>query len=439
MADISTFPFIITEHVIDAQYIREYPNATVDSNPSLKLVLKKYTPKNNPNPQLGDVTIIGAHGCGFPKELYEPLWEDLLARSEKDGLRIRSIWIADVSNLGASGVENESSLGNDPSWIDHSRDLLHMINHFREEMPQPIVGVGHSMGAGQLVLLSLLHPRLFTSLSLIEPVIAPDILSAKGPLLAIVSLKRRDTWKSRSAAIEAAHKTYKRWDKRVLHRWILHGYREIPTTHEARSNNSNATESDSPVMLVSSKNQEVLQYLRPNPSNHRPVGEGEDNDASDKPAHDSLLYPDIIGPPHATSQFYRFEPIFAWKMLKHVRPPVLYVLGQQSPLFSPEDRARTLNRTGRGIGGSGGIKASKVEEKIIKGSHQLPLERVVETAAAVGPWISKSLQTWRENEVRIAKGWIQQPLDKRLEGMAEWVPMLEKLGDLEVSKRDSRL
>lgn len=67
MADISTFPFIITEHVIDAQYIREYPNATVDSNPSLKLVLKKYTPKNNPNPQLGDVTIIGAHGCGFPK------------------------------------------------------------------------------------------------------------------------------------------------------------------------------------------------------------------------------------------------------------------------------------------------------------------------------------------------------------------------------------
>ena len=38
-------------------------------------------------------------------------------------------------------------------WIpafDHSRDLLHMINHFREEMPQPIVGVGHSMGAGQL-------------------------------------------------------------------------------------------------------------------------------------------------------------------------------------------------------------------------------------------------------------------------------------------------
>jgi isocitrate dehydrogenase kinase/phosphatase len=36
------------------------------------------------------------------------------------------------------------------SWLDHSRDLLYMINQFRHDMPQPIVGVGHSMGAGQL-------------------------------------------------------------------------------------------------------------------------------------------------------------------------------------------------------------------------------------------------------------------------------------------------
>ncbi|KAJ5266953.1 hypothetical protein N7478_009761 [Penicillium angulare] len=72
-------------------------------------------------------------------------------------------------------------------------------------------------------------------------------------------------------------------------------------------------------------------------------------------------------------------------MLKYARPPVLYVLGQSSPLFSPADHTRALNRTGRGIGGSGGIKASQVEEKMVKGSHQLPLERVVETAAAVGP------------------------------------------------------
>lgn len=36
------------------------------------------------------------------------------------------------------------------SWLDHSRDLLHIINHFRDDMPRPIVGIGHSFGAAQL-------------------------------------------------------------------------------------------------------------------------------------------------------------------------------------------------------------------------------------------------------------------------------------------------
>lgn len=67
MADITNFPFVVTEHIIDGQHIREYPNAAVDPNPTFKLVLKRYTPVDNPNPQPGDVTIIGAHGCGFPK------------------------------------------------------------------------------------------------------------------------------------------------------------------------------------------------------------------------------------------------------------------------------------------------------------------------------------------------------------------------------------
>lgn len=32
------------------------------------------------------------------------------------------------------------------SWMDHSRDLFLMINHFRDQMPRPIVGLGHSFG-----------------------------------------------------------------------------------------------------------------------------------------------------------------------------------------------------------------------------------------------------------------------------------------------------
>lgn len=36
------------------------------------------------------------------------------------------------------------------SWFDHPRDLLHMINHFRNQMPRPLVGIGHSMGGNNL-------------------------------------------------------------------------------------------------------------------------------------------------------------------------------------------------------------------------------------------------------------------------------------------------
>lgn len=36
------------------------------------------------------------------------------------------------------------------SWFDHPRDLLHMINHFRSQIPRPLVGIGHSMGGNNL-------------------------------------------------------------------------------------------------------------------------------------------------------------------------------------------------------------------------------------------------------------------------------------------------
>lgn len=64
---MSTSPFTITEHVIDGQHIREYPHATKTGDDVMKLAVKRYTPKSNPDPQPGDVTIIGAHGSGFPK------------------------------------------------------------------------------------------------------------------------------------------------------------------------------------------------------------------------------------------------------------------------------------------------------------------------------------------------------------------------------------
>lgn len=73
-----------------------------------------------------------------------------------------------MAHQGESATLNESNLRNDPHLFDHSRDLLYMISHFQENMPPPLIRIGHSIGAAQVVFLSLLHPRLLTSLILIE-------------------------------------------------------------------------------------------------------------------------------------------------------------------------------------------------------------------------------------------------------------------------------
>ncbi|KAL2049324.1 hypothetical protein ABVK25_010421 [Lepraria finkii] len=169
---MSTNFFSVKSHVLPCQHIREYSRTTKHKQEeTLYLDIKQYTPLNNLNPQHGDVTIIAAHGNGFPKELYEPLWVDMLNHSKHASFKIRSIWIADMSYQGASGVLNEQNQGDDHSWFDHSRDLLHMVNHFRSQMTRPIVGIGHSCCGTQLVNLSLIHPRLFTTLILYDLII----------------------------------------------------------------------------------------------------------------------------------------------------------------------------------------------------------------------------------------------------------------------------
>lgn len=36
------------------------------------------------------------------------------------------------------------------NWWDYARDLLFLINQKQDQMPQPLIGIGHSMGASQL-------------------------------------------------------------------------------------------------------------------------------------------------------------------------------------------------------------------------------------------------------------------------------------------------
>jgi hypothetical protein len=107
-------PFRVIKHSVNAQHIREYPAATAGRQEDvLQLAVKQYVPLSHPDPQPGDLSIIGAHANGFPKELYEPPWAEIYHRLKAKGITIRGIWIADAAHQGQSGVVNEAKLGND--------------------------------------------------------------------------------------------------------------------------------------------------------------------------------------------------------------------------------------------------------------------------------------------------------------------------------------
>ncbi|KAF2131628.1 alpha/beta-hydrolase [Dothidotthia symphoricarpi CBS 119687] len=401
---MSTEFFHIDEHKVEAAHIRAYPRGTsTNEEEVLYMAVKQYTPLSNTNPQPGDITIIAAHANSFPKELYEPLWDELLKRCQKFGFGIRSIWMADVVHQGYSGVLNEGKLGNDPSFTDHSRDLLNMVNVFRRQMPRPIVGVGHSMGGCQLTNLALLHPRLFETLVLFDPVIAGtiNIIGNVGP--AFASAKRRDKWPSREEAAKAfkSRPFYQAWDPRVLDRWIQHGLRDAPSTLYPDAQSPEVT-------LTTTVHQEVMTFLRGN----FPTSPDEKEPSSAEctianPKINRRTHPDLTPSMVPQSPFYRGESIIVFRQLPHVQPSVFYVFGEKSNLTEdPTTVEEKLALTGSGVGGSGGRAEGRVDSVMLKDTgHLIPMEKVEESAEHAAKWIGKEMVRYRDWNKKTQEEW----------------------------------
>ncbi|KAI0450940.1 Alpha/beta hydrolase family-domain-containing protein [Xylaria acuta] len=435
---MSSFPFHIKEHVVPGQHVREWARATANSQEDvLNIHVKQYTPKDNPSPQPGDVTVLAAHANGFPKELYEALWEDLHAQSADGGFRIRGIWIADVSNQGYSGQLNEAKMGDDPCWHDHTRDLLHLTNVFRAEMPRPLVGVGHSFGANILTHLALLHPRLLTSLVLLDPTIVALDASrpgGAGAAPAKASTFRRDVWPSRQDAIESFRRSpfYRAWDPRVLASWNQHALRELPTplypelptstSAAASASKSGSTSSDpnkptSPgATLRTTKHQELFTFLRPlyphmatDPSTSPPTYTISRSGAPDCDPSLASQTSDAA----RVFPFYRSEGGVVSNALPAVRPSVLFVHGSTSEVSEPDVRAARLATCGVGMGGSGGAGAGRVAEVLMEGKgHLFPMEVPGETARHAARWIAAEMARWRDEQAQY-EAWARLPMRQK--------------------------
>ncbi|KAL7810165.1 alpha/beta-hydrolase [Trichoderma gracile] len=413
----SSGAFDIREHTIQASHIREYPRATaISQDEPLLLHVKQYTPKHGGPPRKGDITIIGAHANGFPKEIYEPLYEDLLQELQKQGLRLRSIIIADAAHQGQSGILNEANLGNDPSWLDYARDILHLINTLRP--PRPLIAMGHSFGANALANVALTHPRLFAGMVMLDPVIArfasvkEDLPSSPETYASPASLSavRRDTWPSREAAAAAFRSKafYQSWDPRVLDLFIRYGLRDISPSSSSSSSPSSSSSSSSssrtPVGLTTTKHQEVFTFVRPlwpalDPSTNLLTNPSLAPDADIDPNTPFAL------------PFYRPEGNNTAARLPHLRPPVLYVFGAKSDVSPPHLIREKLETTGVGVGGSGGAKAGRVKHVAHpQAGHLVPLEEPAFCAAAAAGWIRTEMDRWWDEEKEYEQ-WTKKPLE----------------------------
>ncbi|RAK94893.1 alpha/beta-hydrolase [Aspergillus ibericus CBS 121593] len=380
---MSLSQFRIIEHTVPCESIREYHHAVKTDSPPLQLAIKQYIPLSNPNPGPDDITIIAGHANGIPKECYEPIWDELVALTN---VKIKSIWFADCAHQGASGVLNEQILGDDPNWFDHSRDLLHMVNHFRDEIKTPIVGIAHSFSCAAFVHLSIMHPRLFHSLIFLEPMIqleSPSKPGGRSP--ALWASSRPDFWPSMEAATTYIQRNpfWRTWDPRARNKYIQHGLRPTPTALYPNTDSAGVT-------LTTTKAQEAWTYLRFNAS---PRGSATD-------PTERLLGPDLATTTNAT-ELHNNNPEYvsvcpwcclAFEFLPYVRPSVLFIFGEKSHINIPDRRRDKLERTGTGLGGSGGAGAGRVKEAVISGaSHLAPLEKVDDTARVLARWVEEQV------------------------------------------------
>ena len=226
-----------------------------------------------------------------------------------------------------------------------------------------------------------MHPRLLSTLVLIEPVIIEEHDGGPGP--AIMATMRRDIWDTRAKAEASLGKAFSTWESRAIKKFLEYGLRQVPT---AIYNTKKEAAPSNSVTLTTSKHQEAWAYSQ---INFEPQEAGLDR----------LILPDWhsdIGLPYIA---FRPESFMAMQNLPYLRPSVFYIFGASSPLSSPRLQDQKVKRTGTGIGGSGGLAEKMVEKQVLeKTGHLVIFEQPGATANATADWIEKWLNRWLNDQ-----------------------------------------
>lgn len=241
---------------------------------------------------------------------------------------------------------------------------------------------------------------------LIDPVIQTENPSKT---FAPASTYRRDRWPSRQDAVErfSNNKFYQAWDPRVLAQWNRYGLRDLPTELYPGEVNQN----DPPVTLKTPASQEVFSYLRPKYYGRPDIS----------PEDDRLIYGDMHPQDvERNYDFYRPEPAEIFRRLPEMRPPVMYIFGNDSELATPELRRKKLETTGTGVGGNGGWQEGRVQETVLDCGHLVPMERVTESAEAAASFTAVELDRWETSTEEWQSRWQSKPRQERVGIDDEW-------------------
>lgn len=221
------------------------------------------------------------HANGFCAGTYSPFLKYLI-----DDYHILA---SDVRGHGSSIFPRSRRIRN---WEIFADDLKRIVE---QAMTAPVIGMGHSLGAVTTYIAAAKHPRLFTGIILLDPVIFPTRilwriatmrllgLSGKFPL-AHGARQRKRTFKDKQSALKrfaAGRGIFKTWSKDFIEAYLQCG------------------------LLV-------------------------------KDANTALLRCD----PELEAQIFESVPINVWKYAKHIRCPVLIIRGEHTDTFLPEAAVR---------------------------------------------------------------------------------------------------
>lgn len=179
----------------------------IDANPSL--------PENAVfRHQAGPAPRIHFYGAtGFALGAYDPLLGRLGSRFALSALALRPTW----PEIGPPPRRRD--------WGLYAEDLVAFLE---QEVGEPVIGVGHSMGATSTVLAARSRPDLFRALVLVEPAMVSRFLAGVSSLLPKVlmsrieparsTLAKRDRFADRAALRESyrAFRGYRRFSEEAL-------------------------------------------------------------------------------------------------------------------------------------------------------------------------------------------------------------------------------